>query len=551
MRGAGRAGVRRRGAGALAAPARLGACARRPGARSRPAAPGGRPQPVEGRRLPPAGPLPQPSRTAAPPRASAAGPSPVAPAAAPLPAARGPTRVRLTRRARRLAVVLALCGGVVLGSLLNSLVSGAAGDGLHLAGVSSVVVEPGDTLWSIAESVADGADVRVVVDSHPGAERVRGLGPGPRPGPAAPVTTVGPGPAASRDAGAARCAARNPPRRGNRSTTSGADFVNPQCGRVHPLLSLHRIRSSRVRRHGEPSSCLHQQAAGRRGLSGGGLVAGRTAGLAACRRRHLPGLGPCRPGWCGGDGLDRPRDPAPAGAAPGHGARAGVRRPRRAGAVGGTPPLLPARAPCRRRGDDRTPRPPCPWFATCRSCRTRPPPPPVGAAGRPRCRRPRRPAAVAAPLRSRPSLRPAAVAARRRRRRRWRPCPSPGGRRRAPEDAVVAPSGGRRRAPEDSTSTVSSPAALLGRHGVPAPRPRPPIPVGTARPTPACSLRSRTRPPRSVRPAGPPRRRPPLAAGRSRPPCPPSPREPSAAPPGAAGRRPAVSSRTSSPGPCG
>jgi nucleoid-associated protein YgaU len=73
------------------------------------------------------------------------------------------TRVRLTRRARRLAVVLALCGGVVLGSLLDSIVSGDVGDGLHLAGVSSVVVEPGDTLWSIAESVADGADVRVVV----------------------------------------------------------------------------------------------------------------------------------------------------------------------------------------------------------------------------------------------------------------------------------------------------------------------------------------------------------------------------------------------------
>jgi hypothetical protein len=44
----------------------------------------------------------------------------------------------------------------------------------------------------------------------------------------------------------------------------------------------------------------------------------------------------------------------------------------------------------------------------------------------------------------------------------------PGGRRRAPDDVVV-PSGGRRRAPEDSTSTVASPAALLGRHGVPAP----------------------------------------------------------------------------------
>jgi nucleoid-associated protein YgaU len=74
------------------------------------------------------------------------------------------TGVRLTRRARRLAVVLALCGGVVLGSLANSLVSGAGGEGLHLAGVSSVTVEPGDTLWSIAESVAAGDDVRAVVD---------------------------------------------------------------------------------------------------------------------------------------------------------------------------------------------------------------------------------------------------------------------------------------------------------------------------------------------------------------------------------------------------
>ena len=52
----------------------------------------------------------------------------------------------------------------MLGSLLGSLVSGGAGEGLHLAGVSSVVVEPGDTLWSIAESVADGSDVRAVVD---------------------------------------------------------------------------------------------------------------------------------------------------------------------------------------------------------------------------------------------------------------------------------------------------------------------------------------------------------------------------------------------------
>ena len=72
--------------------------------------------------------------------------------------------LRLTRRARRLAVVLALCGGVVLGSWLAPLFSGGADEGLHLAGVSSVVVEPGDTLWSIAVSVAGGEDVRVVID---------------------------------------------------------------------------------------------------------------------------------------------------------------------------------------------------------------------------------------------------------------------------------------------------------------------------------------------------------------------------------------------------
>jgi hypothetical protein len=43
-----------------------------------------------------------------------------------------------------------------------------------------------------------------------------------------------------------------------------------------------------------------------------------------------------------------------------------------------------------------------------------------------------------------------------------------GGRRRAPEEPVVAPASGRRRAPE-SAPGQSGPAALLGRHNVPAP----------------------------------------------------------------------------------
>lgn len=75
---------------------------------------------------------------------------------------RRPSGLRLTRRGRRLAVVLALCGGVVLGSWLAPILSG--GDGaFRLAGESSVVVEPGDTLWSIAASVAEREDVRSVV----------------------------------------------------------------------------------------------------------------------------------------------------------------------------------------------------------------------------------------------------------------------------------------------------------------------------------------------------------------------------------------------------
>lgn len=95
----------------------------------------------------------------------------------PLPAGPGPRRpapgcapefgvapgLRLTRRARRLGVVLGLAVGVVVGSWVGSVVSGG-GDGLRLAGESSVVVEQGDTLWSIAATVAGGGDdVRAVV----------------------------------------------------------------------------------------------------------------------------------------------------------------------------------------------------------------------------------------------------------------------------------------------------------------------------------------------------------------------------------------------------
>jgi nucleoid-associated protein YgaU len=72
-------------------------------------------------------------------------------------------RLRLTRRARRLSAVLALALGVAIGSWLGPLLAGGSDD-FRLAGVQSVVVQPGDTLWSIAADVAGTGDVREVVD---------------------------------------------------------------------------------------------------------------------------------------------------------------------------------------------------------------------------------------------------------------------------------------------------------------------------------------------------------------------------------------------------
>jgi nucleoid-associated protein YgaU len=53
---------------------------------------------------------------------------------------------------------------VALGSWIGPLLASGAGDDLRLAGVTSVVVRPGDTLWSIAASLEGSGDVRAVVD---------------------------------------------------------------------------------------------------------------------------------------------------------------------------------------------------------------------------------------------------------------------------------------------------------------------------------------------------------------------------------------------------
>ncbi|MFP5369185.1 MAG: LysM peptidoglycan-binding domain-containing protein [Actinomycetes bacterium] len=119
-----------------------------------------RPSGLPDRRLPAAS--SRPVRSPGGGQFSAPGASSASPAGA---RARGRRRttVRFTRRAHRLAVALALCGGMLAGSLLGQL-SPDGGPGLRLAGTNSVVVEQGDTLWSIATSVAVDEDVRVVVD---------------------------------------------------------------------------------------------------------------------------------------------------------------------------------------------------------------------------------------------------------------------------------------------------------------------------------------------------------------------------------------------------
>jgi nucleoid-associated protein YgaU len=76
-----------------------------------------------------------------------------------------PTRppLRLTGRGRRLLLSLAVAAGVGTAALLHGMLAGQPAGGLHLAGETSVVVQPGDTLWSIASSIAGDGDVRVVV----------------------------------------------------------------------------------------------------------------------------------------------------------------------------------------------------------------------------------------------------------------------------------------------------------------------------------------------------------------------------------------------------
>lgn len=106
--------------------------------------------------------IPAPARAARPAtRRTTAPAARVQHASAPAPAP-----VRLTRRGRRLVrtgvVVLALL--VVLAvSLLGRTPAGAGSDAAVPATVQ-VIVQPGDSLWSIAKAAAPGDDVRATIE---------------------------------------------------------------------------------------------------------------------------------------------------------------------------------------------------------------------------------------------------------------------------------------------------------------------------------------------------------------------------------------------------
>lgn len=83
--------------------------------------------------------------------------------------------LRLTRRGRRLLTLLALVAVVGVALLVGALAGGpGAGRSLELVGESRVVVRPGDTLWSIASSVAGDDDVRLVVHRIQEVNRLQG-----------------------------------------------------------------------------------------------------------------------------------------------------------------------------------------------------------------------------------------------------------------------------------------------------------------------------------------------------------------------------------------
>jgi LysM repeat protein len=76
-----------------------------------------------------------------------------------------PTRLRLTARGRRVLLALAavpLAGGIAFAALSGGSAL-ASGESAASVSFETITVMPGDTLWSIAETVAPEADPREVI----------------------------------------------------------------------------------------------------------------------------------------------------------------------------------------------------------------------------------------------------------------------------------------------------------------------------------------------------------------------------------------------------
>jgi nucleoid-associated protein YgaU len=86
-----------------------------------------------------------------------------------------PAPLRLTRRGRRLVAGLSIGAGLGI-AVLAGAVDDADSGALRLAGDSSVVVQSGDTLWSIAAQAAPGEDTRAVVDAIMAVNDLSGVG---------------------------------------------------------------------------------------------------------------------------------------------------------------------------------------------------------------------------------------------------------------------------------------------------------------------------------------------------------------------------------------
>jgi nucleoid-associated protein YgaU len=76
------------------------------------------------------------------------------------------TPIRLTQRGRRVVAGLSIAVGLSIAAVTVVTVQlGSSGGGLELAGSSTVVVQSGDTLWSLAQELAPEEDPRAVVDA--------------------------------------------------------------------------------------------------------------------------------------------------------------------------------------------------------------------------------------------------------------------------------------------------------------------------------------------------------------------------------------------------